>query len=119
MGPSNDRKKAVASARAVELVLMMAGLSGGAGSDAVGFEAMLQTLEGVSVPVVVSRVTTDAAGALDLPTGVLTVAFSLGPGVIGAADRAATGSAVARADRPGKSLTGEPLPLLLDAGAGV
>ena len=119
MGPSNDRKKAVASARAVELVLMIAGLSGGAGSDAVGFRAMLQTLEGVSVPVVVSGVTTDAAGALDLPTGVVTVAFGLGPGVIWAADRAATGSAVARADRPGKSLTGEPLLLLLDAGADV
>ena len=43
MVPSNDRKKAVASARAVELVLMMAGLSGGAGSDAVVFRAMLAT----------------------------------------------------------------------------
>ena len=119
MGPSNDRKKAAASASEVELVLMIAGLPEGVGSDAVDFGAMLQTLEGVSVPVVVSGVTTYAAGALDLPTGVVTLAFGLDPGVIGAADRAATGSAVGRADQSTMSLTGGPLLLLLDAGASV
>ena len=50
---------------------------------------------------VVSGVTTFAAGALNLKIGVVTLAFrvGLGPGVIWAAGGAAIGSAVGRADR--------------------